>query len=88
MTKIIKNIFYLLPFIFFIFFIISFYFSEKNIISTNKSRAIYLSEQSSLQDDLPLLTNDTKDAIVYSDDLEVFKKKKKKYSFWDLLKSN
>ena len=29
--------------------------------------------------------NDTQNIIVYSDDIEVFKKNKKKYSFWDLI---
>jgi hypothetical protein len=34
---------------------------------------------------LPLLKNDTSDIIQYKNDVEVFKKKKKNYTFWDLL---
>jgi len=36
---------------------------------------------------LPLLKNDTNNIIEYSDDIEIFKKEKKRYKFWELLKS-
>ncbi|MDC0205537.1 hypothetical protein OAJ64_01850 [Pelagibacteraceae bacterium] len=39
---------------------------------------------SNLQD-IPLLENDTKNIILYSDGIETFKKKKKKYRFWSLI---
>ena len=32
------------------------------------------------------LENDTIDIILYRDDIDEFKKNKKKYTFWDLLK--
>ena len=35
---------------------------------------------------LPLLTNDTNNIIEYLDVVEIYKKKKKKYSFFDLIK--
>ena len=35
---------------------------------------------------LPLLENDTKDIIEYRNDIEVYKKKRKNYNFWDLIR--
>ena len=35
-----------------------------------------------------LSVDDTKEIIEYRDDVEVFKKNKKKYKFWDLIKDN
>jgi hypothetical protein len=34
---------------------------------------------------LPLLKNDTSDIIQYKNDVEIYKKEKKNYIFWDLL---
>ena len=34
---------------------------------------------------LPLLENNTQNIITYSDEVEIFKKTKKKYKFWDLI---
>ena len=63
----------------------SFYFSDKNIRETNKSRSLYSSELNKETQNLPLLKNDTNNIIEYIDDVEVYKKKKKKYTFWDLI---
>jgi hypothetical protein len=35
---------------------------------------------------IPLLKNDTNNAIEYKDDVENYIKSKKKYTFWELLK--
>ena len=86
MLKIIKNIFFITSFIFFITFIIFFYLSEKNIILINKGRSLYLNENNIKLQDLPLLENDTENIIEYSSDVENYKKNKKKYIFWDLIK--
>ena len=86
MLKIIKNIFFITSFIFFITFIIFFYLSEKNIILINKVRSLYLNENNIKLHDLPLLENDTENIIEYSSDVENYKKNKKKYIFWDLIK--
>ena len=85
MVKKIKNIFYLLSFFVFVFLTTNFYFSDQNIKSTNKSRSIYPSELKNAIQNLPLLENDTADIIEYKIDFEIYKKQKKKYTFWDLI---
>ena len=82
----IKNIFYVLSFIALIFLITFFYFSEQNIQKTNKYRSYYLVKIKENIENLPLLENDTNNIIEYKDDLEVYKKSKKKNTFWNLIK--
>ena len=82
----VKIIFYLLSFFTFIFLVLNFYFSDLNIKKTNKNRSISLNRLESDIEKLPLLKNDTEDIIEYKDDIENYKKKKKKYKFWDLVK--
>ena len=79
-------IFYLISYSLFILLVIGFYFSDKNINNVNKTRSTSLNNVAELIKTLPLLKNDTNDIIVYKDDVEVFKKKKKKYKFFDLIK--
>ena len=85
MLKKIQNIFYLILFFVFIIFTISFYFSDQNIKETNKSRSIYAVKLNYYTQNLPLLKNDTNNIIEYKNDVEVYKKKKKKYTFFDLI---
>ena len=85
MLRKLKNIFYLGSFFIFIVLITRFYFSDQNIRETNKSRSFYSVELNSNTQNLPLLKNDTNNIIEYIDDIEVYKKKKKKYTFWDLI---
>ena len=80
-----QNIFYLLLFFVFITLTTSFYFSDQNVKSTNKFRSIYSTTQKNNIQDLPLLKNDTDDIIEYRNDIEIYKKSKKKYKFWDLI---
>ena len=68
----------------FIFFTINYYFSEQNVIHVNKSRSTYSLK---LYKYLPLLKNDTSNIIVYKNDLEEFKKKRKK-RIWEKLISD
>ena len=82
----VKIIFYLLSFFTFIFLVLNFYFSDLNIKKTNKNRSTSLNRLVSDIQKLPLLKNDTEDIIEYKDDIENYKKKKKKYKFWDLVK--
>ena len=82
----VKIIFYLLSFFTFIFLVLNFYFSDLNIKKTNKNRSISLNRLVSDIQKLPLLKNDTEDIIEYKDDIENYKKKEKKYKFWDLVK--
>ena len=84
MLKKIKKIFFLLSLTLFTFFTINYYFSEKNIIHINKSRSSHFV---SYYGELPLLKSDTEDILIYKNDLEEFKKKRKK-RFWEKLISN
>ena len=85
MYKKITNIFSLLFFLVFVVLTVNYYFSEKNIISTNKTRSLYPELLNNNLKNLPLLKNDTSGTIEYRDDIEIFKKKKKKHIFWDLI---
>ena len=85
MYKKIKNIFFLSSFILFLFFTINIYFSDENIRKTNKNRSLYSVKSNNDLNNLPLLKNDTNDIIEYKNDIEVFKEKKKKYKFFELL---
>ena len=87
MLKKIKNIFYLASFLIFIILITRFYFSDQNIKDTNKSRSSYVALLDKDVNSLPLLKNDTNNAIVYINDLENFKSKRKK-RLWEKLISN
>ena len=77
MLKKIINISFLIIFFSFIFLVMKYYFSEQNIIFTNKSRISYLIELGNKENNLPILKNDTGNIIVYRDDLEDFNKKRK-----------
>ena len=85
MLKKIKNIFYLASFLIFIVLTTRFYFSDQNIKATNKSRSFYSVKLNNNSQNLPLLKNDTNNIIEYINDIEIYKKKKKKYTFWDLI---
>ncbi len=86
MSRKIKNIFYLGSFFIFIILTTRFYFSDQNIMDTNKSRSFYSVEINNNTQNLPLLKNDTNNIIKYLNDVEVYKKEKKKFSFFDLIK--
>jgi len=86
MIKKITNFISLLLFLSSITFITVFYISDKNVNFIKKNRAFYNLESHINLDDLPLLRSDTVNIIEYKDGIKEFKKKKKKYSFWDLLK--
>ena len=81
------NIFFLISFFTFIFLITKYYFSEQNLIFTNKSRSSYSLTSIKDENNLTLLKNDTNNIIVYKNDLEEFKSKRKK-RFWEKLISN
>ena len=87
MYRKIKNIFFLISFFIFIFLVTKYYFSEQNLIFTNKSRSLYSLTLNKYANNLPLLKNDTNNIIIYINDLEEFKNKRKK-RFWEKLISN
>ena len=86
MVKLFKNIVFLGSFILFFILISFFYFSEKNIKKINKSRLFILTKEKNNYD-LPVLSNDTDNIIVYSNEVEIYSKKKRKYNFFDLIKN-
>ena len=85
MFKKVVNLFFLLLFFIFTILTITFYFSDENIRKTNKFRSLYSVNLNKMINNLPLLKNDTSDIIQYKNDVEIYKKKKKNYIFWDLL---
>ena len=85
MFKKVINLFLLLLFLIFTILTITFYFSDENIRKTNKFRSLYSINLNKMINNLPLLKNDTSDIIQYKNDVEIYKKKKKNYIFWDLL---
>ena len=87
MFKKIINIFFLIFFFTFIFLVVRYYFSDQNFILTNKSRSLYSLNLNKYADNLTLLKNDTNNIIIYKNDLEEFKNKRKK-RVWEGLISN
>jgi len=85
MFKKIKNIIYLASFFIFIASTMNYYFSEQNIKKTNMLRTFYLNLQNNNLDQLPILKNDTTNIVEFSDDVEIYKKNKKNYTFWCLI---
>ena len=83
----IKNILIILFFFTSTIFVTKYYFSEENKIFTNRSRTSYSITLDTDNNKLPLLENDTNDIIFYIDDIEKFKKKRKK-RFWEKLISS
>ena len=91
MYKKVKLVFFIVSFITFIILTISYYFSDQNIKRTNKSRSLHSLYSLNLSNeimDIPLLRNDTDDVINYKNDVENYIKKKKNYTFRELLKKN
>ena len=87
MFKKIANIFFLISLFTFMFLVTKHYFSEQNLIFTNKSRSSYSLTLNKYGNNLPLLKNDTDNIVIYKNGLEEFKSKRKK-RFWEKLISN
>ena len=85
MIQLFKNIIFLGSFILFFMLILFFYFSEENIKKINKSRLFLLIKEEK-NFDLPVLSNDTNNIIIYTKEVENYKKKKRKYNFFELIK--
>jgi len=81
------NISFLLSFLFLIFLVTKHYFSQENVILTNKSRSSYSIMLNEENINLPLLKSDTNNIITYRDDIENFSKERKKW-FWENLFNN
>ena len=87
MFKKIKNTFFLISIFAFIFLVINHYFSDENIIFTNKSRSSYSLTLNQKDENLPLLSSDTNNIITYKNDLEEFKKSRRKRPWEDIISS-
>jgi len=85
MIKIFKNTIFLGSLILFLILISFFYFSEENIKKVNKSRLFLLTKEVN-NFDLPVLSSDTNNIIIYSNEVENYTKKKRKYNFFELIK--
>lgn len=72
--------------ILFIFSIINYYSSVKNIKNKNFNRVNIEKIQKSKIKNLPILRNDTNNVIEFNNSLESELKEEKKRSFWNLLK--
>ena len=64
-----------------------YYFSDANKKKINKSRIFYSDHLSSNFTNLPILENDTKDIIEYTNEIEEFENKKPRI-WWKLLETN
>ena len=84
----VKNTIALIIFFIFAFLTARHYFSYKNIIFTNKSRSSYSLKASINNKNLPILANDTNNIIIYKNDLEEFKKKRKERPWEELISDN
>ena len=80
----IKNTIFLIIFSIFTFLVTKHYFSDENVIFTNKSRSSYALQVNIDNENLPVLKNDTNNIIIYKNDVEEFTKKRKK-RFWEKL---
>ena len=83
----IKNTLFLIIFSIFTFLVTKHYFSDENVIFTNKSRSSYTLQVNIDNKSLPILKNDTNNIIIYKNDVEEFTKKRKK-RFWEKLISD
>ena len=87
MLKEVKYAVYLLTIFFFIFFVIKFYLSEDNIKWSNKVIFQYQDTLDKKFISLPLLKDDTKDIIEYTNEIEDFNNKKQR-KYWNLGKDD
>ena len=83
----IKSYFFLVFFLISVFFIVKYYFSEQNLIYTNRIITMYSVTSKDKISNLPLLKNNTENIIIYKNDLEEFKKLKKK-RVWEKIFTN
>tara|TARA_B100000686_G_C16320080_1_gene727774 strand:- start:278 stop:541 length:264 start_codon:yes stop_codon:yes gene_type:complete len=85
MVKEIKYFIFFLVIIIFIFFSIKYYISDENKKKTFRNLSLIDKNISIYESKLPIISNDTKEIVKYlNNDKNI---NKKKYFFWDLLKS-
>tara|TARA_B100000941_G_C28398356_1_gene496671 strand:- start:451 stop:702 length:252 start_codon:yes stop_codon:yes gene_type:complete len=83
MIKELKYLLFVVTIFLFVFFILKYYFSDENIKKSNIQIISYEKKLNKFVKDLPLIERDTNNIIEYVDSNI---KKKKEYSFWNLIK--
>tara|TARA_A100001035_G_C27690789_1_gene457675 strand:+ start:186 stop:449 length:264 start_codon:yes stop_codon:yes gene_type:complete len=86
MIKEIKNLFFVIIIVFFLFFTFKYYFSDNYKKKSFRSLNNIENRIKLYAENLPILDDNTKNIIEYSNKNET--KKKKKFHFWDLLNKN
>ncbi len=86
MLKEIKYLIFIIIISIFLFFTGKYYFSDENIKNSYRSQKNIDDKIKSYSKNLPLLKNDTKEIIEYTN--QTNKKKKKKFNFWKLLEND
>jgi len=87
MNKKIISILFLSIYLILLFIVINYYSSEENKLLVNKSRSSYSFKLNKNLESLVTLENDTDNIIIYLDDLQNYKSKRKK-RFWEKLISS
>jgi len=86
MIKELRNLFYLIVILFFIFFTLKYYFSDENQKKSYRSFQSINERIENYSVTLPIIKDDTDNIIEYvDDDLD---KNKKSYFFWELLEND
>ena len=86
MIKELKYFLYAITIISFIFFILNYYFSDKNKKNSYRSTKVFNNKIVKYTKTLQILENDTENIVEYVEN--TFIKDKKKYKFWKLIIDN
>ena len=86
MIKELKYFLYTITIISFIFFILNYYFSDKNKKNSYRSTKIFDTKIVKYSETLQTLESDTENIVEYIEN--TFNKDKKKYKFWELIIDN
>ncbi len=86
MIKELKYFLYTITIISFIFFILNYYFSDKNKKNSYRSSKIFNSKIAKYSKTLQNLESDTENIVEYVEN--TFSKDKKKHKFWELIIDN
>ena len=86
MIKELKYFLYAITIISFIFFILNYYFSDKNKKNSYRSTKVFNNKIVKYTKTLQILENDTENIVEYVEN--IFIKDKKKYKFWELIIDN
>ena len=86
MIKELKYFLYTITIVGFIFFILNYYFSDKNKKNSYRSTKVFNNKIVKYSKTLQILESDTENIVEYVEN--TFNKDKKKYKFWELIIDN